>query len=265
MPKIRIRNRIPPWIIYNTSNLYRVIFIQTPTWIMALITSIPYFVRWILQTCGMHGTVRKYTALQPIDVELRHFKNKGKMNDEMKKTLWVLSSIAITVCKWHWRDTARPAKHGWKSFLTLTSIPTHIRDFKNLKGTWHHMLACSRQLQGVFGLLKPLLHVQIWAWNVAVNSEHGVRCIGWSPLITYRSILGWSLYKNGPVFTIIPRDGHSNKTSQEMFCYLTGRFTKSKPNKYNWTKQWNKKISWTKIYQTKSQLITWTKKIMPHM
>ena len=28
----------------------------------------------------------------------------------------------------------RPAKHGWKSFLTLTSFPAQIRDFKNLKG-----------------------------------------------------------------------------------------------------------------------------------
>ena len=32
-------------------------------------------------------------------------------------------------------------KHGWKSFLTLNSFPAHIRDFKNLKVTWHQMLA----------------------------------------------------------------------------------------------------------------------------
>ena len=55
----------------------------------------------------------------------------------------------------------RSAKHGLKSFLTLNSFPANIRDFKNVKGTWHQMLACSRQLQGIFGLIKPLLHGQI--------------------------------------------------------------------------------------------------------
>ena len=48
---------------------------------------------------------------------------------------------------------------------------------------------------------------------------------------------------------------------------VTGRFTKSKLNKYNWTKQLNKmsveqksieqKVSWTKINWTKSQLSKW--------
>ena len=67
-----------------------------------------------------------------------------------------------------------PAKHGWKSFLTLTSFPAQMRDFKNLKGTWHQMLARSRQLQGIFGLLKPFLHVQILICFVDVYQNHGV-------------------------------------------------------------------------------------------
>ena len=46
-------------------------------------------------------------------------------------------------------------------FLTLTSFPAQIRDFKNLKGIWHQMLARSSQLQVIFGFLKPLFHVQI--------------------------------------------------------------------------------------------------------
>ena len=68
----------------------------------------------------------------------------------------------------------RPAKHGWKSFLTLNSFPAQIRDFKNLKGSWHQMLARSRQLQSIFGLLKPLLHVQIWCQSVAFFQNHSV-------------------------------------------------------------------------------------------
>ena len=67
-----------------------------------------------------------------------------------------------------------PAKHGWKSFLTLTSFLAPISDFKNLKGTWHQMLARSRQLQGIFGLLKPFLHVQILICFVDVYQNHGV-------------------------------------------------------------------------------------------
>ena len=67
------------------------------------------------------------------------------------------------------------AKHGWKSFLTLNSFPAPIRDFKNLKGTWHQMLARSRQLQGIFGLLKPFLHVQILICFVDVYQNHGVQ------------------------------------------------------------------------------------------
>ena len=35
------------------------------------------------------------------------------------------------------------------------------------------MLACSRQLQGIFGLLKPLLHVQIWTQSLAFYLVHG--------------------------------------------------------------------------------------------
>ena len=66
------------------------------------------------------------------------------------------------------------AKHGWKSFLTLNSFPAHIRDFKNLKGTWHQMLARSRQLQSIFGLLKPFLHGQIWCQSVTLFQNHGV-------------------------------------------------------------------------------------------
>ena len=66
------------------------------------------------------------------------------------------------------------AKHGWKYFLTLNSFPAPIRDFKNLKGTWHQMLARSRQLQGIFGLLKPFLHVQILICFVDVYQNHGV-------------------------------------------------------------------------------------------
>ena len=68
----------------------------------------------------------------------------------------------------------RPAKHGWKSFLTLISFPANFRDFKNLKGTWHQMLARSHQLQSIFGLLKPFLHGQIWCQSVALFQNHGV-------------------------------------------------------------------------------------------
>ena len=68
-----------------------------------------------------------------------------------------------------------PAKHGWKSFLTLTSFLAKISDFKNLKGTWHQMLARSRHLQGIFGLLKPFLHVQILICFVDVYQNHGVQ------------------------------------------------------------------------------------------
>ena len=67
-----------------------------------------------------------------------------------------------------------PAKHGWKSFLTLTFFLAQISDFKNLKGTWYQMLACSRQLQGIFGLLTPFLHVQILICFVDVYQNHGV-------------------------------------------------------------------------------------------
>ena len=68
----------------------------------------------------------------------------------------------------------RSAKHGWNSFLTLTSFPAPMRHFKNLKGTWHQMLARSRQLQSIFGLLKPFLHGQIWCQSVAFFQNHGV-------------------------------------------------------------------------------------------
>ena len=70
-----------------------------------------------------------------------------------------------------------PAKHGWKSFLTLTSYPAQMRDFKNLKGTWHQMLARSRQLQSIFGLLEPFLHGQIWCQSVALFQNHGVHVL----------------------------------------------------------------------------------------
>ena len=68
----------------------------------------------------------------------------------------------------------RSAKHGWKSFLTLTSFPAPIRHFKNLKGTWDKNLSCSHQLQSNFQLLKPLLHAQILIWNVSVSQKDGV-------------------------------------------------------------------------------------------
>ena len=66
------------------------------------------------------------------------------------------------------------AKHGWNSFLTLTSFPANMRYFKNLKGTWHQMLARSHQLQSIFGLSKPFLHGQIWCQSVALFQNHGV-------------------------------------------------------------------------------------------
>ena len=68
----------------------------------------------------------------------------------------------------------RPAKYGWKSFLTLTSFPAPIRHFKNLKGTWDKNLSCSHQLQSNFQLLKPLLHAQIFIWNVSLSQKDGV-------------------------------------------------------------------------------------------
>ena len=36
------------------------------------------------------------------------------------------------------------------------------------------MLARSHQLQSIFRLLKPFLHVQIWCQSVAVFQNHGV-------------------------------------------------------------------------------------------
>ena len=67
----------------------------------------------------------------------------------------------------------RPVKHSWKYFFTLTSFPDEIRDFTNLKGTWHQMLLCPHQLQGILGFLKPLFHVQIldWSWSVDKNDD----------------------------------------------------------------------------------------------
>ena len=58
--------------------------------------------------------------------------------------------------------------------MTLNSFLAHISDFKNLKGTWHQMLARSRQLEGIFGLLKPFLLVQILICFVDVYQNHGV-------------------------------------------------------------------------------------------
>ena len=89
----------------------------------------------------------------------------------------------------------RSAKHGWNSFLTLNSFPAHIRDFKNLKGIWHQMLARSHQLQSIFRLLKPFLHVQIWCQSVAVFQNHGVFC---KPLSYATEVMRiyWSLVTN---------------------------------------------------------------------
>ena len=67
-----------------------------------------------------------------------------------------------------------PAKHGWKYFLTLNSFPAQIRKFKNLKGTWHQMHARSGQLQGIFGFLRPLIHVRILVWSWSVDKNDGV-------------------------------------------------------------------------------------------
>ena len=71
--------------------------------------------------------------------------------------------------------TFRPAKHGWKYFLTLTFFPSQIRNFKNLKGIWHQMQSCPCQLQGIFGFLKPLFHVQIVDWSWSVDKNDGVQ------------------------------------------------------------------------------------------
>ena len=49
-----------------------------------------------------------------------------------------------------------------------------MRDLKNLKGTWHPMLARSRQLQGIFGLLNSFRHVQILICFVDVYQNHSV-------------------------------------------------------------------------------------------
>ena len=78
------------------------------------------------------------------------------------------------------------AKHGWKYFLTLNSFPAPIRNFKNLKGTWHQMLACSRQLLGIFGFIKPLLHGQILVYFVDVSQNDGV----------FPSVCLWSKWDN---------------------------------------------------------------------
>ena len=59
-------------------------------------------------------------------------------------------------------------------FFDFELFPAHIRDFKNLKSTWHQMLARSHQLQGIFGLLKPFIHVHILICFVEVYQNHGV-------------------------------------------------------------------------------------------
>ena len=59
--------------------------------------------------------------------------------------------------------------------MTLNSFLAHISDFKNLKSIWHEMLARSRQLEGIFGLLKPFLLVQILICFVDVYQNHGVQ------------------------------------------------------------------------------------------
>ena len=62
--------------------------------------------------------------------------------------------------------------------MTLNSFPAQIRDFQNLKGTWHQMLARSRKLQSIFGLLTHLLLVQIGSKSVVVFQNHCVQ-ISW--------------------------------------------------------------------------------------
>ena len=52
-----------------------------------------------------------------------------------------------------------------------------MRDFKHLKGTWHQMIARSHQLQGIFGLLKPFIHVHILICFVDVYQNHGVQYV----------------------------------------------------------------------------------------
>ena len=95
-----------------------------------------------------------------------------------------------------------PAKHGWKSFLTLTSFPAPIRHFKNLKGTWDKNLSCSHQLQSNFQLLKPLLHAQIFIWNVSLSQKDGVYLtISAAPLSAETS------YMEGPLCWLIEERG----------------------------------------------------------
>ena len=51
------------------------------------------------------------------------------------------------------------------------------------------MLARSRQLQGIFGLLKPFLHVQILICFVDVYQNHGVVAAAENIVDKYRPLL----------------------------------------------------------------------------
>ena len=60
-------------------------------------------------------------------------------------------------------------------FVIEDDVPCHlfvIGDVHLSQCPWHQMLVHS--LQGIFGLLKPLLHVQIWSQSVVVFQNHGV-------------------------------------------------------------------------------------------
>ena len=75
------------------------------------------------------------------------------------------------------RPKIQPCFAGWKAhvgswngsspqlhenyLINLTYFPAQIRGFKNLKGTWHKKEPSWLCQKGIFGILKPLLHVQM--------------------------------------------------------------------------------------------------------
>ena len=76
-----------------------------------------------------------------------------------------------------------PSETRLEIFFTLTSFPAQIRDFKNLKGTWHKKELSWHYQKGIFGLPIPLLHVQITISKIhttGFSSEIGTKLRDWA-------------------------------------------------------------------------------------
>ena len=77
-----------------------------------------------------------------------------------KRYVFLLLHTNINAIKLH-RDSDKrrqnKSKSGHEERVLATQLEgIHKYIFKNLKGTWHQMLACSRQLQGIFWVAKSL-------------------------------------------------------------------------------------------------------------